>query len=293
VVGSLILGQARKSRRIRMFDLVGRADVVPERCSETEVKPVLGTTVLADIELGYALLATSSDKSVAVLQLNEFADSEDFAAEDLLATSLSASTSGKNASSAASYLGAQPYDVSGPDFDTALADLKEITQTVTSSNQRLDDISIEDLEAIGTVLRANTQAILEMKRLSGRVEGRADLQVKEVGLQLQRLKVAMRKVAELRGEDPENEDDALLGQGTGGSVHDFQQRYDRILKTQQELASRLGKVQGKLKSTLQPDLSDAEKAWQSELQKTVANLEKSDEGKPSMNGEYDLVSDFP
>jgi len=268
---------------------VGPTDIVIERRSQTEVKPILGATVLADIELGYALLATSSDKTAAVIQLNEFADAEDLGANDLLATSLSKNTPGQEGTSSASYLAAKPYDVSGSEFDKALADLRKATQTITNSNQRVDNVSIEDLEAIGTVLRANTHAILEMKKLSGRVEGRADLQVKEVGLQLQRLKGAMRKVAELRGEDPDNEDDALLGQGTGGSVGDFQQRYRRILKTQQELASRLGKVQGKLKSTLQPDLSDAEQAWQTELQKAIDALETSSEERTSINAEHYMV----
>jgi hypothetical protein len=266
----------------RRSDLVGPADLGD---SQTEVKPILGATVLADIELGYALLATSSDKTAAVVQLNEFADAEDLGADDLLATSLSKSTPGQEGSSSASYLAAKPYDVSRSDFDKALAELRKATQTITNSKQRLDNVSIEDLEAIGTVLRANSHAILEMKKLSGRVEGRADLQVKEVGLQLQRL-----KGAELRGEDPENEDDALLGQGTGGSVNDFQQRYNRILKTQQELASRLGKVQGKLKSTLQPDLSDAEQAWQTELQKAADALETSSEERTSINAEHYMAS---
>jgi hypothetical protein len=242
--------------------------------SRSDVSPITGSTVLADIELGYALLATSFNRSAAVIQLNEFADTEDLEAEDLLASKLESSRLGNEATVSTSYLINKPYDISPDTFDDISEDLGRLTTTLSSNGERLENITIEDLEAIGKVLRANTDAILEIKRLAGRVEGRADLQVREVGLQLERLRDAMRKVADLRGENPD-EDESLLGHGTGGSVDEMKQRYDRITRTQHEIASRLAKVQGKLKNTLQPDLSDSERAWQAEMERVAELLDQA------------------
>ena len=223
-------------------------------------------------------MAIASDKTAAAIQLNEFDDIEEDKPDELLASRLDKSAGPKDASAnPSSYLGGQAYNITEESFDAVMQKLKSNVRIGPSGGKRIDSVSEEDLKMIGSVMQGYGEAVLDLKQLSGRVEGRADLQVKEVALQLQRIKDAMRKVADLRGDSTDDEDEGLLGQGTGGSVDEMKQRYERILRTQRDLGSRLAQVQGKLINNLQPDLSDTEKAWRAEMERVAEMMKETGE----------------
>jgi hypothetical protein len=253
-------------------------DLNPGAHSESSLVPAVGSAVLADIELGYAFMTIASDKTAAIIQLNEFDDVEETEQDDLLMAPLDESR-GRDEPivDPSSYLGGQPYNITDKSFDAVIRKLKGSVQLGHLGGKRIDSVSEEDLKMIGNVMQGYGEAVLELKQLSGRVEGRADLQVKEVALQLQRIKDAMRKVADLRGDSSDDEDEGLLGQGTGGSVDDMKQRYERIVRTQKDLGSRLAQAQGKLINNLQPDLSDTEKAWRAEMERVAEMMKETGE----------------
>lgn len=291
--GSSIRGPVKKSTSgTPRLPVQSSADFRACLCSDSLVVPLVGSAVLADIELGYAFLAIASDKTDAAIQLNEFDDVEESEPDDLSASrlGLDKSRGGKDTSTdQSSYLGGQPYDIDEAPFDSILQKLRSNIRLGPSSGKRIDTVSEEDLKMLGSVMQGYGEAVLDLKRLSGRVEGRADLQVKEVALQLQRIKDAMRKVADLRGDSSDDDDEGLLGQGTGGSVDDMKQRYERILRTQQDLGRRLAQVQGKLINNLQPDLSDPEKAWLAETER-VAEMMKDTGADSELTTQYQEVS---
>jgi hypothetical protein len=256
---------------------------------QSALLPVVGIAVISDIDIGYALLALTSERDCIGLPMNEFEHAPTQEVESLGLSRMSlagANSSSEVAEPLTSYLGGE----TSRDWDyTPILKAKdqrmEIVQSVGS--KRLDDVSATDLKTMGTLTQAYGEAILEVKKIANRVEGRADLQVKEVAWQLQRLKEAMKKVAELKGEQSDDHDEGLLGQGVGGSVDDMKKRFERIMRTQRDINQRVTSVQTTLMNNLQPGLTVKETEWQAELQRTEALLSG---GESSLDGKRSSVS---
>lgn len=247
--------------------------------------------VVADIDLGYALLSLTSKRQLVVVPLDHHLPSATSITDKLVPLDASVDAPVVAETEAmSSFLTDHAFTVTPQDFDAILAGKSQRQETIGQRGSRpLNEITTDDLRIMGTLMQMFSQAVLEVKKLSNRVEGRADLQVKEVGLQLQRLKTAMIKVDQLNSKRPihgdgasddaaangnDDDDNDLLGDGAAiTSVNEIKTRLSRISSTQTTLARRLEAAHAKLSTKWEPELGHDEREWAAEMARVERSLD--------------------
>lgn len=169
-----------------------------------------------------------------------------------------------------SLLAQSPFDVQPRTFTDAVRKA-QLGAAVPSDQARkpLTNVSPESLRALSHIFDRFSAAVRDISTTSSKVEARLDLQVEEIGRQMQKCQAISQKLEARQKEE------------------DLKTRMQRALETQHDLSARLDKVAQRLMNQSHPELSQQEQAWIAELDRMQEAL---DYGSKSLKGRADVAA---
>lgn len=229
-------------------EVVAVVDTVSDEDSTSA--SIHGLTLISDVYLSYSLLAlTSSLQLVALPQsLRIFSPPSPKLAPISLSSNTTTSATSKSSSSSAyiSLLSQTPFTI--PPLLANRSGLpSQPYHQAPGTSAPLTEITPALLRTLGKSVESLRADIRETIRAGSTVQGRLDLQIKELERQLDKLADVTELVRGIQGE-----------KGLGARV-------ERVLDVQGELIGRMDKVLQRLMDRHQPVLSEHERKWFEEL----------------------------
>ncbi|KAJ9097833.1 hypothetical protein QFC19_006623 [Naganishia cerealis] len=236
---------------------------------------VTGVAIVSDLRIGSTLISMTASRHVVALDLLATVPR----APDPLMTPIEVKgTPGKP--SYVSLLSQHIYDIQPQTFDRILANMqvRSIVQPA-KGKQPIQSITADDLRLLAQITQKFTGAIQEVRSTSSQVEGRLDLQVREVARQLQKVRSIIAQIRAVNGQDNRTVRHEIPDFDTTDTLGYLRERSKQLIEKQQSITERLGKAMQTMMDNAHPDLSLQEKAWIQDLEK----IQKELEGEESSN----------
>lgn len=236
---------------------------------------VVAVAVVSDVYLSYSFLALTAELQLVALELNLRIINDDVDGE--WANDTPSSITDGAGRGYVSLLGSGPAFVP-PDPFKSVSGLPS-QPLLAGSNTGLGGkaelkVTPETLRFLGKTVERFRGEIRDVVRAGNAVQGRLDVQVREMQRQLERLADIRRRTAEVR-------------EGTDGAApagtSKLEQRLARVSGTQRELVSRTDRILQRLMDAHHPSLSVYERKWFEELERMASEFGIN--GKERINGQ--------